>query len=406
MHFPRLFAARLVAASAFSPVLVLTGPRQSGKTTLLKSCFPDHRYVSLDLPSVAEMAERDPSAFFAVHPGPLLIDEIQYAPGLFRHIKAAVDADRDSMGRFILTGSQSFTLMQGISDSLAGRCVWFELENLALAEIRDPGDSASRFLLGDAPDWPSLMVRGQYPELWKRLDLPHGDYFAAYIATYLERDVRQILRVTSLRDFERFMRLLAARSGQLLNKAELAKDVGVSPRAIADWIAVLEASGQIVLLEPWFRNFGKRIVKSPKLYFRDSGLLCWMLGLDARTLPSSPFIGAVWEGFVFAELRKLAAVDSARPHFWFYRDQASREIDLVIEVGGRLNFVETKWTESPAPRDYLTITKIAVELAASGAAEGPGRHWLVSRSPARGEMAAGIWATDPLGAASLLEPLR
>jgi predicted AAA+ superfamily ATPase len=351
---------------------------------------------------LAEQAERDPGALFAAFPPPVIIDEIQYAPGLFRHIKAAIDADRDAMGRFILTGSQGFSLMQEVSDSLAGRCIWFELENLALAEIRDPRAAGAATRLAEPPDWPALIVRGQFPELWKRPDIPGGDWYAGYLATYLERDVRQILNVTSLRDFERFVRLLAARSGQLLNKAELAKDVGVSPKAIGDWIGVLNASGQIVLVEPWFRSFNKRIVKTPKLFFRDSGLLCWILGVDERNLPTSPFVGALWEGFVFAELRKLAAIHPRRPRFWFYRDQASREIDLIVEVGGRLNFIEVKWTESPEARDYATIVRVAAELEASGAPEGNGQHWLVSRSRASGQLAPGIRGGGPLDAAAML----
>jgi len=319
---------------------------------------------------------------------------------LFRHIKGEIDAARETMGRFLLTGSQSFLLMEGIADSLAGRCVWFEMENLSLAELSAAG------ILKREPkvDWLGLLARGQFPELWKSPDLPAEDFLSTYLATYLERDVRQVLNVVRLRDFERFMRILAGRSAQLLNKTEIAKDVGVSPKAVNDWISVLETSGQIALVEPWFRNFGKRIVKTPKLYFRDSGLLCRLLGLDAPSLARSPFLGAVWETFVFAELRKLAAVDPRRPRFWYYRDVQAREIDFVIETGGRLNFVEVKWTESPEPRDWATIDKISRELAASGAPEGNGRHWVVSRSLATGMLAPGIHAASPFEAKALLEP--
>ncbi|MEI6877357.1 MAG: ATP-binding protein, partial [Spirochaetota bacterium] len=274
MILSRLLADRLTSSAERFPALVLTGARQAGKTTLLEACFPRHRYVSLDLPSLAEQAERDPIAFLHANPPPLLIDEVQYAPGVFRHIKRAIDENRDAMGRFILTGSQSFALMAGVSESLAGRVVLFELENLSLGELVGAGLPG---LTKGEIDWAALLVRSQFPELWKRPELPTADFLASYLATYLERDVRQILKVTSLRDFERFMRILAARSAQLLNKAEIAKDTGVSPKAINDWISVLEASGQIVLLEPWFRSFNKRMVKSPKVYFRDSGLLCRLL---------------------------------------------------------------------------------------------------------------------------------
>jgi hypothetical protein len=291
--------------------------------------------------------------------------------------------------------------MAGVSESLAGRVALFELENLALAELSSAGIVG---MAKDEVDWATLLVRGQFPELWKRPEIPTADFHASYLATYLERDVRQILKVTNLRDFERFMRILAARSGQLLNKAEVAKDTGVSPKAITDWIAVLEASGQIVLLEPWFRSFNKRIVKTPKVYFRDSGLLCRLLGLDSASLLVSPFLGAVWETFAFAELRKLAAVDPRRPRFWYYRDQVAREIDLVVETGGRLNFVEVKWTEGPEPRDWATIERISTELAAARAPEGNGQHWVISRSPAGGELAPGIRGCTPFEAASVLEP--
>ena len=391
MSISRLFSQRLAEALAWHPVLVLTGPRQAGKTTLLREVFPHHHYVTLDLPSLASQAERDPEAFFRDHPPPVLIDEVQYAPGLFRHVKALVDRNREARGQFILTGSQSFLLMKEVSDSLAGRCVWFELENLALAELKADG-----VLSPGVVDWPHLLVRGQFPELWKFPDMPAADFLRTYLATYLERDVRQILNVTSLRDFERFIRLLAARSGQLLNKTELAKDVGVSTRAIGDWLAVLEASGQIVFLEPWFGNFGKRIVKSPKVYFRDSGLLCTLLGLDEKTLVKSPFLGAVWEGFVFAEARKVSSPRMDRGRFWFYRDQTGREVDLIYEKGGMLNLLEIKWTETPDLSDATALLKLRKDILTSGSPEPPGECRVVCRTAAAFTLADGIQAVDPL----------
>jgi len=374
MIIARFFRERLLQAAATFPALVLTGPRQAGKTTLLRDLFPDYTYVSLDLPSIAEAAESDPGSFFDAFPPPVLVDEVQYAPGLFRHIKALIDRDRDAMGRFILTGSQSFLLMKSVSDSLAGRCVWFELENLSYAELTHHG-----ILRSTDTHWPTVLVRGQFPELWKRPEILSEDFLRTYLATYLERDVRQILNVTSLRDFERFMRLLAARTGNLLNKTELAKDVGVAPRTVGDWVAVLEASGQIVLLEPWFRNIGKRMVKTPKVYFRDSGLLCHLLGLDENSLPKSSLLGAVWEGFIFSELRKLAATLDRRGRFWFYRDQSGREVDFIYEKNGTLDFIEAKWTEHPDRDDAKTITRLIKELAGTDSPERPGRGILVGR---------------------------
>ncbi len=396
MVISRYFRKRLTRAATTFPALVLTGPRQAGKTTLLRDLFSDHTYVSLDLPSTAEAAESDPSSFFKAFPPPVLVDEVQYAPGLFRHIKALIDQDRDVMGRFILTGSQSFLLMKSVSDSLAGRCAWFELENLAYAEL-----AAHGLMDPNNTDWPSLLVRGQFPELWKRPEISSEDFLRTYLATYLERDVRQILNVTSLRDFERFMRLLASRSGNLLNRTELAKDVGVAPRTIGDWVAVLEASGQIVLLEPWFRNIGKRMVKTPKVYFRDSGLLCHLLGLDENSLPRSSLLGAVWEGFVFAELRKLTAALERHGKFWFYRDQAGREVDFIYEKGGTLDFLEAKWTEHPDRDDAKTVTRLLRELAGTESPERPGRGILIGRSPVSYVLDGAIKVVP----ASALEPL-
>ena len=375
MAIPRFFGERLTAAVKYYPALVLTGPRQAGKTTLLRETFKTHHYVTLDLPSAALQAENDPESFFRQNPPPVLIDEVQYAPGLFRHVKRLIDLDRDNCGQFILTGSQSFLLMKEVADSLAGRCVWFELENLSLEEIRKGTQE-----MGEKINWLHLLNRGQFPELWKKPGMPSADFHRTYLATYLERDVRQILNVTSLRDFERFIRLLAARSGNLLNKTELAKDVGISARTIGDWIAVLEASGQIVLLEPWFRNVSRRIVKTPKVYFRDSGLLCYLLGLDEQTLERSPFLGAIWEGFVFAEFRKLAGPLEQSGHFWFYRDQSGREVDLIYEKGGELNLMEVKWTENPNLSETAVLLRIKKELELSQSPERPGISYILSRS--------------------------
>jgi hypothetical protein len=246
------------------------------------------------------------------------------------------------------------------------------LENLSWAEIGavTPVAETREALI-------ALMVRGQFPELWRVPHLPRREFYGSYLATYLERDVRQILNVTSLRDFERFIRVLAARSGNMLNKSDVARDVGVSVKAIGDWLSVLEASGQIVLLEPWYVNFGKRIVKTPKAYFRDSGLLCFLLNLDESTLGASPYLGAVWETLVFSELRKMAQVASAQVNFWYYRDQRAREIDLVLERGGRLTLVECKWQEHPGKDDARHLLAVAGDLRRSRSAWRPGPSWVI-----------------------------
>ncbi|MGD0796077.1 MAG: ATP-binding protein, partial [Acidobacteriaceae bacterium] len=224
-------------------MIVLTGARQTGKTSTFRHLFPDYAFVSLDLPTEAEQAEKEPERFLKRNPPPVIIDEVQYAPGLFRHLKVAVDAHRTRNGQFLLTGSQKFTLMKGVSESLAGRVDIVELETLSFAEIRE---ALPRTGLETA------IVRGGFPELYANPDIDSVAFYNSYLATYLERDVRALANVGSLRDFERFLRACALRSANLLNKADLARDVGIAPSTANQWLSMLEASGQAVLLEPWF----------------------------------------------------------------------------------------------------------------------------------------------------------
>jgi hypothetical protein len=355
MYFQREIGARLREAAAHFPVVMLTGGRQTGKTTLLRHAFPAHRYVSLDLPSEAATAEGSPDALLQRYPPPLVIDEVQYAPGLFRHLKADVDAHRHHPGRFVLTGSQKFTLMKEVSDSLAGRCAWFELEGLSGHELAAGGVDVAGDLL-------RVLVRGQFPELWRDESLARSDFYRAFLASYIERDVRQLLNVSSLRDFERFVRLCAAYNGQLLNKTELARGIGVSSKTIDQWLGVLHASNQVALLEPYFANVGKRIVKSPKLYFSDTGLLCFLLGIDEATLPDSALLGPIWEAFVFAELRKALVARAPDHSLWFYRDHQGREVDFIVQGDGGFTCIECKWVELPDTSDGRWLRDVAALL--------------------------------------------
>ena len=296
MWIERSLEPLLRQRAAQRPVVVLTGPRQTGKTSLVRRLFADHAFVSLDLPSEAEQAEHDPSAFLRRYPPPVVVDEVQYAPGLFRHLKSVVDADRSACGRFILTGSQNFALMKSVSDSLAGRVDILALEPLSWAEVSHatPSSTIERYL-----------VRGGFPELYEKPELDATTFHRSYLATYLERDLRLLLQVASLRDFERFVRACALRSAQLLNRADLARDVGISGSTAGGWLSALQASGIAVLLEPWFSNRTRSLVKSPKLYFADTGLTAFLCGLRSEgDLPGSPFAGPLWETLVFAELRR------------------------------------------------------------------------------------------------------
>jgi predicted AAA+ superfamily ATPase len=346
MWIPRDIEARLLRSSRTRPVVVLTGARQTGKTSTLRRLFPKHAFVSLDLPTEAEQAEKEPQAFLRRHPAPAIVDEVQYAPALFRHLKSAVDAQRARGGQYLLTGSQKFTLMKGVSESLAGRADIIELETLSLAEMR-------RASPGTSPE--AAIVRGGFPELHANPDIDAVAFYNSYIATYLERDVRSLAGVGSLRDFERFLRACALRSANLLNKADLARDVGIAPSTANQWLSTLEASGQVVLLEPWFSNRTKSIVKSPKLYLADTGLLCALLNLRSESaLMHSPSAGAVWETFVFAQLRHRERSSGRAAGLWFWRDR-TREVDFVADAGGRLELYEAKWTELPSARDAANL---------------------------------------------------
>lgn len=346
MWIPRTVEPRLKRSARTRPVLLLTGARQTGKTSTLLRLFPKHSFVSLDLPTEAEQAEREPRAFLQRHQPPVIIDEVQYAPGLFRHLKAEVDGHRTRNGQFLLTGSQKFALMKNVSESLAGRADIVELETLSLSEIRAalPGVSIE-----------SAIVRGGFPELYANPDIDLIAFYNSYIATYLERDVRLLTNVGSLRDFERFVRACALRSANLLNKADLARDVGIAPSTASHWLSMLEASGQIVLLEPWFSNRTKSIVKSPKLYFADTGLLCALLNIRSEdALRQSPVIGAIWETFVFTQLRDRERRAGRVGSLFFWRDR-TREVDFVVEAGGRVELYEAKWTEVPDTTDAVNL---------------------------------------------------
>lgn len=358
-EFRREIATAVLRLAAHFPAVVVTGARQTGKTTLLTRLFPGHRYVSLDLPAQAQLAEEDPRSFLLRNPPPLLVDEVQYAPGLFRYLKVEIDGNRDANGQFILTGSQKFSLMKEVSDSLAGRCGVLELEGLSIEELGDAFHDRER-----REGIAGVLVRGFMPQLWKDPELRPADYFSSYQATYLERDVRQLLNVSSLRDFDRFMRASAVRTGQLLNRTELSKEVGISNKTAAEWLSVLQASNQVTLLEPYFANVGKRLAKTPKLYFNDVGVLCFLLGLNRDSVMDSYLIGAIWETFVFGELRKYLSATAPEASLWFYRDQ-SREVDFVIEKDGRLTLAEAKWKELPGRKDFQRLLAVQRLLRAA-----------------------------------------
>jgi len=352
----RMQAPAIKAALAQFPVCVLTGARQVGKTTLARWLWPDATYVTLDDPADAAQARLAPDDFLRAHPSPVIIDEIQYAPDLLRQIKMAVDRDR-SPGRYLITGSQAFGLMAGVSESLAGRAAIFSLPTLGLAEVAADGSA-------ETPD--RLLWRSGFPELWQRRDLDRDLWLGSYVATYLERDVRQVVNVGDLRDFDRLVRATALRAGQLLSYADLARDVGIAPNTAKRWLSVLEASQQIFLLEPYHRQHRKRLIKAPKLYFADTGLLCFLLGFrQSADLPTHALWGAVWENFVVSETRKHLLAAGQRPSLWFWRTAHGAEVDLLVEVApGAFVAIEAKTAERVDARALKGVGELIGEYGA------------------------------------------
>ena len=319
---PRMLEATIRRLEKAYPAIAITGPRQSGKTTLAKALFPDKPYLSLENPDLREQAKSDARGFLASCRDGAVLDEVQRCPELFSYLQEPLDQP-GVRGKFILTGSQQFGLLAGITQSLAGRVGMVELPPFAGAEI--PG------LLATSP-WEAIH-KGFYPPLFDR---PHDpvQWYAGYIQTYLERDVRQITQVHDLDAFQRFLRLCAGRAGQLLNHAALAADVGISQPTANAWISILRASYVVFLLPPMHRNFNKRMVKSHKLYFYDTGLACRLLGMrTAAELEASPFRGALFENLVVADQLKRQLNRGLPGNLYFWRDNVGHEIDLLLPAG-------------------------------------------------------------------------
>ncbi|MEI8186982.1 MAG: ATP-binding protein [Chlorobiaceae bacterium] len=345
------------------PVIAITGPRQSGKTTLAKAVFADKPYVTLEDPSERAFALEDPIGFLGRFQGGAIFDEAQRWPDLFSYLQGMVDED-PIPGKFILTGSQQFGLLAGVTQSLAGRVGMTSLLPLSLSEL--PAAQQSSLSLD------TLIMQGGYPALHVREILP-CDWFASYIATYIERDIRQVLRVQDLSVFQRFVRLCAGRNGQLLNLDALAGETGISHSTVRSWLSVLESSYIIHLLPPYYRNFGKRLVKSPKLYFIDQGLACWLLGIRSSELLSlHPMRGAIFESFIIGDFLKSRYNLGLPSDLYFWRDNNGLEADLVFNRGTKLQPVEIKSGQTVTD-DYIRAGFKAARFAASEALQ----PWLI-----------------------------
>ncbi len=342
------------------PSILITGPRQSGKSTLVQHIFPGHQYVTLDRTNLRELANRDPEYFLSSFDTPMVIDEIQYAPELFSYIKIRIDEHRSKVGQFILTGSQSFNLMKGVSESLAGRLAVFTLlpfswNELALSKATDPKGMAKQ------------IIQGFYPEPRVKKNMNLDIWYNSYIQTYLERDVRNLQSIKDLNVFQRFIALLAGRVGSVLNVSELARDTGISQGAANQWLSVLEASRLVFRLPPYYKNKGKRLVKSSKVYFEDTGLLCHLIQeTSVETLLLKPLMGHLFENLVISDIRKQYYQKGKTPHFYFYRTSSGNEVDLVIEEKGRLIPIEIKLTKSFHPQNMKSLIKFCELYETSG----------------------------------------
>ncbi len=387
-YLPRTLEALIAKASAQFPVLMLSGPRQVGKTTLLKTlCEKEsaqaapRRYVTLDNPMLLTLAREEPALFLQRFPPPVLIDEIQYAPALFPLIKDSVDT-QGGKGLYWLTGSQPFHLMRNVTESLAGRVAIMQLQGLSTGETLGHGAQIVPFLPGNPPsksgteDVPTSPLSSVYERIWRGAFpalYAQGDaqadrdlFFSSYLQTYLQRDVRDLGQVGDLMTFTRFLRSAAARTAQLLNMADMARDVGVAPNTAKHWLSILVASGLVWLMEPYHTNLSKRLVKTPKLYFLDTGLAAYLTEWsNPATLEAGAMSGAIFETWVVAELLKSYWHNGKQAPFYYYRDKDQKEIDVLIVRDGQVHPIEIKKTAQPgrdAVRHFSVLDNLGLKI--------------------------------------------
>lgn len=345
---PRQVLSTLHRLSIGFPIVTITGPRQSGKSTLAREAFPDKPYVSLESPDTLLFAESDPRGFLSGYPDGAILDEIQRCPPLFSYLQGIVDDD-GRMGLFVLTGSAQFDLRVGITQSLAGRVGIVQLLPLSCAELKSADQQPVSI--------EETIFRGAYPALFNRSLLP-ADWYPAYVATYVERDMHQLIQVRDLSAFQRFLRMCANRIGQLVNLSSLANDCGITHNTAKAWISVLEASYIVFELQPHFRNFNKRLTKSSKLYFCDTGLASWLLGIQrAEQITAHAMRGALFENWVIADLLKSRFNHGQPSNLYFWRDSTGNEVDVLIENGERLTPVEIKSGQTLNSDYFLGLQK-------------------------------------------------
>ena len=342
---------KLLSLVSSFPIVALTGCRQCGKSTLLKNLFPHWKYVSLEDIDIRELAENDPRYFLSLYPEQTIFDEIQRVPKLFSYIQTHVDS-LDKTGIYILSGSQNFLLMKSISQSLAGRTAVLNLATFSISELKQ-----ADLLITNLDE---CLFTGFYPRIYNQKPLPY-DFYQSYIKTYIERDVRELKNITDLSAFHKFLRLCAGRVGQILNTTELANEAGISVLTVKSWLSVLETSGIIFLLKPYYSNYGKRLIKSPKLYFYDTGLICSLIGLQNSTQLELHFLrGSIFENLVISNYIKESYFKGIEPNAYYWRDSNGLEVDLVIEENQQLKLYEIKSSATMNEKFFSSINKLCI----------------------------------------------
>ncbi len=363
----RTLERKLKELAGYYPVVMVTGPRQSGKTTLCRMTWPERRYVSLEALDSRDFASNDPRGFLAEYANDVIIDEVHHVPELFHYLQSDVDGHPDP-GRFILTGSQHFGLSQSISQSLAGRCGILALLPPSLEELREFSNAPS--------DLYSLLWQGGYPRIYDQ-NIPAHQWLADYTATYIQRDVRQVINVSDLQAFSGFLKLCAGRTGQALNFSTLGNDAGISHNTARAWISVLETSYIVHRLPAWHANIRKQVAKTPKLHFLDSGLACYLLGIrEADQLRLHPLRGAIFESWVVSEIYKTGAHRGTQPNLFHYREARGPAIDLLVEQGPQLAAVEIK-SGATINEDFFKNLKRFANRMESAGQTGPLQSYIV-----------------------------
>jgi hypothetical protein len=367
-YIRRGLEAQLIRATRSFPAVILTGPRRAGKTYLLRRLFPKASYFLLEDPDVVDRLRTDPQGFLDGVKTPAILDEVQNVPEVFAFVRARVDRQPRRTGQWLLTGSQEAPLMQGVSESMAGRAAVLQLLPFSTRE------TAKVTLLGGG--YPEAVARPADARLW----------FSSYLQTYLERDVRAVTAVKDLATFRRFLALLASRHGQVLNKTDLAAPLGVSVPTIGQWLSILETTAQILVVPPFYENLGKRLIKSPKVYVADSGLACHLLGIDsAAELAKSPFLGTLFEGFVAAEIVKMQTNAGRRREIYYFRDEQGLEVDFLVPgKSGLIALVECKASRTVTPAMAISLQRLAEAVKKKRAKGSAVEMFLVHQPPKAG----------------------